>query len=339
MKSMAYRGSFLLLIVALAAPGWAQTNENPWGSSQEYDAYNEAWKQPDNAKKGALFEKFLTDFKNSKQRTAAYQIMILAYAQGGVFAKALEYADRVKEFVPTPDAALMGSVNAVGFVSAQALKNTPKTIEYGERMLAANPKNLDALVTLSGIYSSSFPPDPAARDKQIATALDLTKRALAEPKPDKVNDAQWKQVQVQLLVTVCALTYNKRQYPETIAACDQVLKVERKEARAWYYTGLAHKYLVPDLQKKYVAAVDEYNIHIKTPNADPITSADLKARSDETLRVVEAKVQEAIDAFGNSVAIGGVPEARKELDDLWMSKNKSLEGLDAFIAQRKAQFQ
>jgi hypothetical protein len=335
MKRTAYRGFFLLLMLTLTVPGWAQN----WGSQQEYDGYMAMYNEKDNARKAGLAEKFLADFKNSDMKVQAYTTMILAYANAGqagaagAFQKALDYAERVKEFAPNADANLIGTVNAVGFLASQGLKNTAKTVEYGEKLLAANPNNLEVLITLSSIHSSSFPADPAARDAHINKTIEITKRALAQPKPAQVNDAQWKQVQVQLLLTNCAMTYNKRQYPETIAACDQVLKLDKKDGRAWYYTGLAHKFQVPDLQKKYEAAVDEYNAN---RTADAIVVADYKARSDEALRVVEAKLQEAIDAFAASVAAGGVAEARTELEPLYKSKNDgSLEGLDALIATKK----
>ena len=337
MKRTANWGISLLLMVCLAAPGGAQDFKDP----KEYDAYMVVYNEKDAMKKGLAAEKFLADFKDTVGKTQAYSMMVLSFANAGqagvagAFQKALEYAERLKEFVPNPDTALVQNINAVGYVASQGLKNNAKTIEYGERLLEVNPTNLDVLVTLSGIFSASFPADQAAREAQIKKAMDITKRALAQPKPAQLQDAQWKQVQVQLLLTNCALTYNQRQYPETIAACDQVLKLEKKSGAAWYYTGLAHKYQVPDLDKKYNAAVNEYN---ENRTADPIIVADYKARVDESLKVVEAKIEEAINAFAFSAAAGGVPEARTELETLYKGQHEgTLEGLQQLIDQKKAE--
>jgi hypothetical protein len=338
MKRTAYWGFSLLFVVALATPCWAQDIKD----AKEYDAYITFFKETDHVKKAALGEKFLADFPSTVAKKETYQILLLAYANAGqagapgAWAKALDYAERVKEFIPSPDPVMVGTVNTIGFLSSQGTKNNAKTLDYGKKLLVANPNNLEVLVALSGILSSSFPSDPAARDAQINEALEITKRALAQPKPATANDAQWKQVQVQLLLTTCAMTYNKRQYPETVAACDQVLKLDKKNGAAWYYTGLALKYQIPEHDKRYRGAVDEYNKNRET--ADQVTLADMKSRSDGLLAILEGKVQEAIDAFAKSVAAGGVPEARAELEALYKGKNSgSLEGLDALIAQKKAE--
>jgi hypothetical protein len=337
MKRTVYWGFSLMLAAALAAHG----QESQWKSEAEYKGYTAAYEEKDNAKKAALAEKFLADFKDSFMRTQAYTMMLLANANAGqagvagAWAKAMDSAERVKEFVPNPDAALTTTVNTVGFYAGQGLKNNVKTLDYGKRLLGGNPNNLEVLIAISSIMSSSFPGDAAARDKHIDEAMDITKRALAQPKPAAVNDQQWRQIQVQLNLTTCALYYNKRLYPETLTACAAVLKLDGKDARAWYYTGLALKFQVPELDKRYRAALQEYN---DNRTADAITVADYKSRLDATLKVRDDKLDEAIDAFAASVATGGVPEARTELETLYKGKNSgSLDGLDAIIAAKKAQ--
>jgi tetratricopeptide (TPR) repeat protein len=337
MTRTAYWGWTLLLIGILATPGMAQN----WKSTQEYDAYMVAYNAKEPAAKAAAAEKFLTDFKGSEATTLAYNMMLISYfnagraGAAGAWQKAFDSAEKVTQYVPKPDAEMTNTVNNVGFYAAQALKNNPKTIEYSEKLLAANPNNIEPLIAMSSILSSSFPPDAAARDAQMNKALDITKRALAQPKPAQAPDAAWKDIQVQLHLTTCALLYNKKQYPEAIGACNEVLKLDKKNAASYYYIGLSHEYQVPPLDKRYQDAVVEYNAN---RTADPIIVAELKAKVDSTLKVVDDKLTEAIDALAKSVAIGGVPAARTELDKLYKGKNSnSLQGLDELIQQKKTE--
>ena len=106
-----------------------------------------------------------------------------------------------------------------------------------------------------------------------------------------------------------------------------------EDARAYYYIGLSHEYQVPPLDKKYQDAVVEYNAN---RTADQIIVSELKEKVVATLKVVDDKLTEAIEALAKSVAIGGVPEARPELEKLYKGKNNSTQGLDDLIQQMKA---
>jgi pentatricopeptide repeat protein len=331
MSRAANWGWILLLIGLLAAPGFSQEIKD----QKEYDAYKAVWDEKDPAKKAALAEKFLTDFPMTTAKKETYNMMFLAFAQAGNWAKALEYVEKLPQYVPNADNALKKTVYQVGFASAQNLRNVPKTKEYAEKVLTLDPNEINSLVALSGILSSTLPTAEPARDTQLTASMDITKRALAQPKPAGIPDTAWNPVLVQLNRTVCLLLLNKKQYPESIGACEAALKLDKKDSGSYYLIGLAHKYQVPALDKKYRDSVDEYNAN---RTADQITVAELKGKVDATQKVAEDKLNEAIDALATSVAIGGVPEARTELEALYKgSHNGSLDGLDQLIAAKKAQ--
>src|SRR5690606_68329 len=122
--------------------------------------------------------------------------------------------------------------------------------------------------------ASSLPTEEAAKEAQLTRALDVTNRALKQPAPQGVDAAQWRPVQVQLHRTVCQLLLNQKKYDETVAACQEALKIDSKDAGSYYLMGLALKYQIPPLQKDYVAGVDEYNANRA---GDPALVAELKA--------------------------------------------------------------
>jgi tetratricopeptide (TPR) repeat protein len=331
MTRSAYWGLILLLLGMLAVPAYAQDITDP----KEYDAYKAIFDEKDQAKKGELAEKFLADFPKTTARIQAYTFALLGYAQGGVWAKALDIAEKQPTLAPAADDKLKLMVIQVGLGAAQQLKNVAKTQEYAEKSLTANPNDLNALLALSGILSSSLPTAEAPRQAQITRALEITNRALKQPMPQGVQPADWNPVQVQLNRTVCQLHLNQKKYEETITACQQALKLNSKDAGSYYLTGLALKYQVPPLQDSYRSAIDEYNAN---RTGDPALVAELKAKSDAMLAAAEAKLDEAIGAFAKAVAIGGINEARTELENLYKGKNNgSIDGLDALIAQKKAE--
>src|SRR5688500_18598458 len=194
MTRTAYWGLTLLLVGTLVIPGYAQNITD----TKEYDAYMAAFNEKDPGKKADMAEKFLTEYPKTDARIQAFQFMLLGYAQAGNWAKALETADKQSTLAPMADDKLKATVYQVGLVAAQQVKNTAKTQEYAEKTLTVNPNEVNALIALSGILSSSLPSAEAAREAQLTRALDITNRALKQPMPEGVQPAQWTPVQVQL---------------------------------------------------------------------------------------------------------------------------------------------
>ena len=123
------------------------------------------------------------------------------------------------------------------------------------------------------------------------------------PRPAQgYTDAQWTQVQQQLHDTACLMLLNQQKYPETIAECQEALKVNPKDAYAWYWIGLVHRAAFVDLNKKYNESVDKYNANRTAPQLE---LDELRAQMQGAEKIAEDKLNETLDAFAKAAAIGG----------------------------------
>jgi len=325
MRRTAYLGLFLTLFVAAAAPGFAQEIKDP----TEYKAYFEGvYSEKDLAKKAAAGEKFLVDYPNTVARNQTYMMILLSYAQIPNWPKALETADKQAQMAPKLEPKDKSQTLLVGMTAAEQAKNTPKLKEYAYKVLENDPKNIGALVTLSGLLANSLPTDEAAKNKQLDETLAITKRALAEPKPANATDAQWNPILVQLHDTVAMVLLNQKKYPDTIAESDVALKLNKKDGYAYYLKGLAMKPAVADAIAKYKAAVEKMNLE-ENRKADQLVRDELKANADGLLSAATAKTNELAEVFAKSVATGwaNAAQARKDLMQVFQGTPEELNKL------------
>jgi tetratricopeptide (TPR) repeat protein len=298
MRRTAYLGLFLTLVLALATPGFAQQLNDP----AEYKAYMDTCFNPtDLPKKAAGCEKFLVDYPKTVAVTQTYMQILLSYARIPNWAKALETADKQAQMAPTLGADDKKQVLLVGMTAAEQTKNTAKLKEYANKVLETDPKNIGALITLSGLLANSIPTDDGAKTKHFDETLTITRRALAEPKPAGANDAQWNLVLGQLRDTSCMVLLNQKKYAEAIAACDEAIKLNKKDGYAYYLKGMAMKPAVADAIAKYTAAVDKLN---ENRTADQLTRDELKATADGLQSTAQEKTNQLVDVFAKSVATG-----------------------------------
>jgi hypothetical protein len=126
---------------------------------------------------------------------------------------------------------------------------------------------------------------------------------------------------------------NQNKHTESIAECQEALKINGKDSYAWYWIGLSHKAALIDLSKKYNDAVDKYNAN---RTADPITVDDLRAVMLGAQEIATAKRDETLDAFARSVAAGGPAgqQAREELQKIFTG---TPEELNRLIEEKKSQ--
>jgi len=302
MKRMAYWALPLLLISALAAPGYAQ--DVKWTDNKEYEDYRAVYDEKDMAKKAALAEKFFVEHPKADPiaLTQMYTMMLLSYANAGNWAKTLETIER-PALGPKLTEAEKKQYTQIGLLAATNLKDNKKIVEYAEKVLKDDPKNLSALVTLSGVLSGTMPATNPAKDSHIVRTLDITKQALALPRPAQgYTDAQWAQVQQQLHDTATLMLLNQQKYPEAIAEAQAAIKVNPKDAYAWYWIGLAHRAAFVDLNKQYNDAVKKYNDNRTAPQLE---LDELRAQMQGAEKIAEDKLNETLDAFAKAAAIGG----------------------------------
>ena len=290
----------LLLIGTFTLSGFAQNVD--W-KGNEYPEYMAVFNEKDEAKKAALAEKWLADHKNADPvaLTQIYQFMLLGYAKSSNWPKTLESLERMDIATKLTDADKK-TYDQIGILAASNAKNTPKTIEYAEKVLKNDPKNFNALITLSGVLSATVPASGATKDAHIERTLKVTRDALALPKPAEIPDAQWNPIQSQLRQTSCLMLLNQQKYNESITECQAALKINPKDAFAWYWIGLSHRAALIDLSKKYNESVDLYNA---SRDKGQLVVDEMRAAMQGAEKVASDKKEETVDAFARAAAIGG----------------------------------
>jgi len=311
MKKLAHCGLALMLIPSLASPMFAQQAQRQVNDPKEYDAYViGCYGEKDLSKKAANCEKFLADYPKSVMLTDAYLLTAVSYYQVGNWEKAIAWVEQqpavVTELSPDQRTQLLQS----GMRSAQQIKNTTKIQSYAEGVLKVDPLNLEALFTLSSLlYSAAIPSEEAAKTRHFDYTMDITKRALAQPRPAGVKDEQWNPIVNQLHNTVAMVLLNQKKYSEAIAEADISIAINKKDGYAYYLKGLAKKPEVLDAIKKYNDSVQKVN---DNRTADQITRDDLAAVMNALVIVATAKRDELVEIFAKSVACGET-RARNEL--------------------------
>src|SRR5215470_13871220 len=192
-RTICYLGLPVLVILALAPTVSGQ------GEVQN-SAYRAFYAEQNGQKKAELGEKFLTDFKESTYRAPILKTILTGYVQSQNWAKVLEHAEKLPTELSDADNATKALVYTYGMAAAQATNNAAKTVEFGDKVLAVDPDNLQAQVFVATTIPQGMPQDKASNDK----ALDLSGKALAgvkkyfsQPKPAQMTDAQWTQARVE----------------------------------------------------------------------------------------------------------------------------------------------
>lgn len=321
-----------MLITALAMPAFAQ--DPKWAGTADYEGFMAIWNEADPAKKAANAEKFIVTFKTADPIAIqqAYMMMIRAYYAAKTWPKVVETADKQATIAPALPAADKKTVILMGMDASTRIPNNPKTKEYAEKVLTGEPGNFGALVTLSNLLANTLPADDAGKQKQFDETLVITRRALAITNPPGFDAATLKQIVIGLRNTEALMLLNQKKYPETIAAAEAALKVEKKNAMAWYLTGLA---LTPGMNaanKAYTESIKTYN---DNRDKGQLIVDQLKADSDVALAAFQKTVDEVHKAFANAVAAGG-PGSAEAKDQLQKVFTGTPAELDTLIAASRA---
>jgi tetratricopeptide (TPR) repeat protein len=346
MKRIANWALPVLLIGALTSPALAQAQapsaaqqEPKWKDNKEYTDYMVVYDEKDHAKKAASAEKFFVDHKEADPiaLTHVFKMMYLGYANAGNWVKVLESYDRMGTLGPKLTDAEKQQYTQIALIAAANSKNNPRTIELAEAILKNDPNNFNALITLSGVLSQNLPQNNPQKDAQITRTLEVTKKALDQPRPQGVPDAQWNPIQVQLRETTCLMLLNQNKYQESISECQAAIKLNPKDSYAWYWIGLSHRAALIDLSKKYNEAVDKYNAN---RTADQLVLDELRAAMQGAEKVASDKRDETADAFARAAAIGGDAgtQAKQELQKIFEgTPDGTPENINRMIEQKKSQ--
>ncbi len=316
-------------------------------SEAENNVYRIFYNEKDLQKKIDLGEKFLTDFKESTYRSPILQGILGAYVQSQNWAKVIEHGDKLQSELPNADAKTKATLYTFAMAAAQSTNNAAKTIDFGEKVLASDANNLNAQLLVATTIPQAMPQDKAANDK----ALNLATKALAgvaqyfsQPKPANMTDAQWKAARAeydeQLHSAVGLIHFNRADYPKAVEEYQTVVKSNPKDAVARFYLGLAYRNQAAEASKAVLAAIQAFDA-ARTAKAPQPEIDELDAKRQGLQADFQVKRDKALDELASAVAIGGAvtQQARAALDNLYTTKNNSLDGIDQLIQQKKQQLQ
>ena len=354
MRRTTYLGLSLLLTVALAVPAFSQAPAAAPGpqpkTPAEYNAYKAFYDEQNPQKKAELGEKFLTDFKDTDFIGQSYTMLVGAYSRAQNWAKVMEAADRAVAF-PKADLRLKTFAMENAMVAAQQSNNFEKIVEYGDKLLAMDPNNLNAMITLSNMLPERLPMDDAGKKAALDKALGLATKAMGgvqqiftQPKPAQITEAQWTQekanLEGNLMATMGFIALNNRDYPKATEHYETALKSIPKDGVAHFRLGLAYQFLTSDASRLLVDSIKAEN-EAKAARAEQFQIDELVAKRQGVETQLNDRRDKAIDQLATAVAIGGVvtQPAREALTKLYQSKTPdgSTSGLDELIAQKKTQ--
>jgi hypothetical protein len=343
MRRTGYLGLSLLLILVLAVsalPGYSQAAQGkaPAPKTQaEYAAYTAAYNEKDPAKKAELAEKFITDFKESEMIPNAYSMVVQGYTNAKNWAKVMEAADKI-DSVQGADNKIKGFAYGNAMVAAQNLNNVDKVLQYGDKVLSIDPNDLNTLITLSAAIPIKYPNDKAQLDK----AGGMATKALAGvgemiSKADANQKKQLVPIEGSLHGTLGLIAYNNKDYAKSIQEYQAAIKDNNKDDASHFYLAYDYLALMANASKDYQAAFKAESDAIAA-KADQPTIDDLKARTVATIDELKKQQDKAIDELAIAAAIGGpvAAQAKTELTKQWMNKNNSDQGMDQFIASKRA---
>jgi tetratricopeptide (TPR) repeat protein len=327
-------------VVAMAqaaqAQAPAQAKAPQAKTTEEYNAYSALFKEADLAKKAELAEKFLASFPESDFKPYIFQTIIDCYLRLGNKEKVISTGEKFETDMPQADPNIKKFMFQRQMQAYQLSNNPEKTIEYGEKILALDPNDLPALLTLCAVLPERLPQDEAKRAAQLDSGLTYSQKALdlinAIPKPAQLSDEQWNSEKNKLVATVTssqALVYlNKKDYPKAAETYEKSTGLVKTNPIDFYRLGIAYS-----LQARATAV--ELNKVVQAqqggqaPAAGAPTIDDLKKKFEEFR-------DKAVSTLAKSVVLKGPTEAqaKTELEKLYKTKNNdSLDGLDAVLAK------
>ncbi len=338
MKNIGIAGLTTLMCLAFAAPVMAQGQAQPSPAEVACNAkYTKYYGKQDDM---PLFNDFVNDAtcKDSQYRVGAYQLMAQSLAKANKAKELVDFAGRFAKEMPNADANAKGFVFTNALNAANQLGDADKMIDLGEKVLALNPNDLQATVTVSTTLIEALPTDSAAKDKAMDRAVELAKKLIAMMKPQQLADQVWKtSVQAPAHGVIGFVHLQRKAYQEALTELMEATTLDPKGQLYWYRAGLASFQLTLTAQKAVTEAYDVVNAN-RTPGPERDAAIEKRDAVEKEFREIRDKT---VDILVTAVALPD-PEiakaARSTLEIVYKpAHNNTIEGLDELIAAKKAQ--
>jgi len=314
--------SFTLCAVfclAIAAPAFAQrkSENDDWQTIQD---------DRDARRKAEDIEKFIKDWPSSAHRPDVDKVLVDYYVSNKDNQKIMQHAESVRLNLPSADNASKAYIYTQAMLAAYTLTNVAKTVEYGNYALTADPNSF----TVASFFARANLPDPAK-------SLEYANKALGMPKPSTMREEQYQTTLGALHGIVGGTLFGQQKFKEANEHFMMAVKANPKDHASHFRIGFGAINLATTAAQAAQAANDEL---IKAVTAEPKDPARVKAAQDKQDTASDDSLKyrdEAIDALARALAVGGqfAPQAKQYLDILLQNKNKSLDGEDQLIADKK----
>jgi tetratricopeptide (TPR) repeat protein len=335
MKKLGYAGLSTVLCLAVALPGLAQQpSPAELACNAKYGSYY--------AKQGdvSLFDAFVNDAtcKDNQYRNGAFSLLLKSYIDSKNSKGIMDLANRYEKDVPNAPVDSKKYFLSQAMTAAAQAGDAAKVIEFGDRVIAIDPENLNALLIVATTIPLNLPTDAAAMEKALAKAMDYAKKLVAMMKPAQIEEKTWQTAVLGPAHGVIGFVLlQKAQYEDAEKEFDQTVKINPKDQLAWYRYGLAATKLTIAAQGLINPAFQEVN---NNTTLGPERDAAV-AKRDAIVKDFDDKSDKAIEILISAVALPDAAitkAARATLESLYNPKhNNSNAGLDELIEKRKAE--
>jgi tetratricopeptide (TPR) repeat protein len=335
MKKIGYAGLFAELCMAFALPGLAQQpSPAELACNAKYGTYY--------AKQGdvGLFDAFVNEptCKDSQYRNGAFSLLLKSYMDSKNWKGVMDLANRYEKDIPTADNKSKSYFLSQAMTAAAQAGDAGKVIEFGDRVVAVDPDNLNALLIVATTIPLNLPTDAAAVEKALAKAMDYAKKLLAMKRLDQIPEATWQTAVIGPAHGVVGFVLlQKAQYEDAEKEFEQTVKINPKDQTAWYRYGIAATKITVAAQGLIAPAYAEVNANTTLgPERDAAV-----AKRDAIEKDFGEKRDKAIEILISAVALPDpnvTKVARVTLESLYNPvHNNSNAGLDELIEKRKAE--
>jgi tetratricopeptide (TPR) repeat protein len=307
------------LVFATEAFSQCSNENNLWTAIEEQRNLQE---------KSKLLDSFIRNCSSSPHRPDADKQLVSFWVSNSDHKKIMDHADSFQQNLPSADAASKAMIYTQAMASAAQLNNIPKVKEFSALALRFDANNFMVLQFMASTGVLDGP-----------TTLDYAGKAVLLPKPATMGDAQYNSAMARLEGLLAANLANQQKWQESLPHFEKALKLNPKDHANQYRHGFATMQLMAAAVQGAQTANDEL---IRAMTKDPKVQADIdkaSAKVEEMSKTALTLRDIATDSFAKAFAIGGqfAAQAKTLLDSLYTNKNKSLDGLDAFIAAKKTE--